>query len=635
MESNNRIFKYAVVTWGTITSLFHIAIAVTGYYEPYVVIPMHVGLVGTLGFIVKDWKGKTRVHFDRSFILDCILIIALFVTLYDPIHDPYNFQLRYATMTVTLWDKVCGLVLILLALELTRRAVGSALAIFAVVFLVYGVVGRHLPGVWRHPGFSPLSIAEYQFFTDCSMWSIVRIIALYVVLFIIFGRIVDKSKGGLLIQRVGNWMFGASPGGPAKVAVATSCAFGTITGSAVANVVTTGSFTIPMMKRVGYPNFVAGAIEAAASSGSQIMPPIMGAVAFVMADVLSISYWKVCIAAAVPAFLYYWALFVMVDMDARSRNVKGVSRAQLPTRKEILELIHLLIPVILLVGTLAMGYSVIRAGLIGIYSSVAFAMLRKITRLSLWDVIEALESAARTTVVVSAACIAAGIIVGIVNQTGLGLRLSGEILYLTHGYRMWGLVLIAFISLMLGMGMPTVPAYVITIAVGGTVLAKLGFVPVAYNMFILYFAVVSCITPPVMVASYAAAAVADADVWKLGMHAVKLAYIKYSVPFIFVYSPALLIVAEPQTITRIVLICVTAMIGVYALTVALAGYYYKRIGIVERILLAGAGFMMVYPGIYTDIVGFAAFAVLSAFNIPAREALLRKVRRKAKLPVET
>ncbi len=630
MELNRQAFKYAIITWGTITSLFHILIAITGYYEPYVVIPMHVGLIGILGFMLKDWKGQLRTHFDLSFIFDSVIIVALIVTLYNPIHDPYDFQMRYSTMAITQWDRICGLVLIVIALELTRRVVGNALTIFALVFLGYGLWGRYLPGVWRHPGFSPFDIAEFQYFRDFGLWSIVRIIAMYVVLFIIFGRIVDKSKGGLLIQRVGNWLFGASPGGPAKVAVVTSCAFGTITGSAVANVVTTGSFTIPMMKRVGYPAFVAGAVEAAASSGSQIMPPIMGAVAFVMADVLGISYFKVCVAAAVPAILYYWALFVMIDMDARARKIRGIDKDELPTKKDVLELVHVVIPLILLVVTLALGYSVIRAGLIGIFTSLGLAMVRKITRLSIGDVIEALESAARTTVVVSAACVAAGIIVGIVHQTGLGLRLSGQILALTHGYTLWGLVLIAFVSLMLGMGMPTVPAYVITTAVGSTVLAKLGFVPIAANMFILYFAVISCITPPVMVASYAAASIAEADVWKLGMHAVKLAYVKYFIPFIFIYSPALLIVAVPESATRIVMMCLTSVMGVYAMTVALAGYYYKKIGPVERILLAVAGFLMVDPNSYTDIVGVAAFVLLTVLNAPAREALLRKCRLKGK-----
>jgi TRAP transporter 4TM/12TM fusion protein len=622
----NRFFKYTVMTWGAVASLFHIYIAVFGYYETYVVIPLHVFLIVGLGFSITDWKGRRRSRFDRSFLLDLILILALFVVTFNPIHNPFDFEMKYAAVDTTLFDKICGLTLIMLVLELTRRVIGKTLVFFALIFIAYCVLGRHLPGVLRHQGFPLLMMAEYQYFSEFGIWSIVRIIAMYVMLFIIFGSFIDRAKGGMFIQRLGNWMFGSAPGGPAKVAVVTSSMFGTISGSAVANVVTTGSFTIPMMKKVGYKPHIAGAVEAAASTGGQIMPPIMGAVAFVMADVLGISYFTVCIAAAVPAILYYWALFTMIDMDARGKGIRGIPRDQLPKFREVFELSHTFIPIFLLLATLIAGFSVMRAGLVGILSTILFAMIRKITRMSLATLFEGLYAAARTTIIASTACLTAGIIVGVIQQTGLGLRLSGHILSATHGYAFIGLVLIMFISLMLGMGMPTVPSYVITVAVGASVLAKLGFIPIAAHMFILYYAVISCITPPIMVASYAAAAVAEADVWKVGAHAVKLAVVTYFIPFIFVYNPSLLLVAVPVSVSNAVVILITSLIGTFAIASSLVGYFFKPIAIWERILLIVCGLLMIQPGWTTDLLGLAFFLLILAKNDVVRNFLLRKIR---------
>jgi TRAP transporter 4TM/12TM fusion protein len=620
----NRFFTYTVMTWGAATSLFHVYIAIFGYYDTFVVVPLHVFLIGSLGLSLFDWRGRRRTRFDRSMIFDLILIAVLFVVTFNPLHDPVGFELKYAAVDTSEFDKICGLVLIMVVLELTRRVIGKGLLFFALAFIGYCVFGRYLPGVLRHQGFSLLSMAEYQYFAEFGIWSVVRIIAMYVMLFIIFGSFIDRAKGGMFIQRVGNWLCGSAPGGPAKVSVVTSSMFGTISGSAVANVVTTGSFTIPMMKKVGYPSHIAGAIEAAASSGGQIMPPIMGAVAFVMADVLGISYFTVCLAAAVPAILYYWALFVMIDMDARGKNIRGIPKDQLPKLRDVLELVHTFIPVILLIGVLIAGFSVMRAGLVGVFSTILLAMARKITRMSLATLFEGLYAAARTTIVASTACLTAGIIVGVVHQTGLGLRLSGQILALTHGYSFVGLILIMFISLLLGMGMPTVPSYVITVAVGASVLLKLGFIPIAAHMFILYYAVISCITPPIMVASYAAAAVAEANVWKVGIHAVKLAVVTYFIPFIFIYNPSLLIVAVPVDAIEASVILVTSLIGTFAIASSLVGHFFKPIGLPERILLIASGLLMIQPGWKTDLIGVTIFLLLAFRNQVVKDFFFQK-----------
>lgn len=626
LGQENRFFKYTVITWGAITSLFHVYMAVVGYYDTFVVVPLHVFLIGTLAFCTVDWRGRKRSHFDRSFILDLFLILLLFVVTFNPIHAPADFEMRFSATGTTLFDQVCGLIMIILALELTRRVIGTGLLIFAIIFLVYCVFGPYFPGALRHQGFSVLAVAENEYFSQYGVWGIVRIVAMYVMLFIIFGSFIDRAKAGMFIQQVGNWLFGSAPGGPAKVAVVTSSMFGTISGSAVANVVTTGSFTIPMMKRVGYAPHVAGAIEAAASTGGQLMPPIMGAVAFVMADVLGISYFTVCLAAAVPALLYYWSLFTMIDMDARAKGLRGIPRKDLPKFREVFELIHTFIPVLLLLATLIAGYSVMRAGLVGIFSTIILAMTRKITRMDLATIVDGLYAGARTTVVASVACITAGLIVGVVDQTGLGLRLSGQIMALTHGYAFIGLILIMIISIMLGMGMPTVPSYVITVAVGATVLSKFGFIPIASHMFILYYAVISCITPPIMVACYAAAALAEANVWKVGIHAVKLAVVTYFIPFVFIYNPSLLIVPGNINFFDTVIILITSLVGTFAIACSLVGYFGKKIHWGERILLIASGLLMITPGWKTDLLGLAIFGVIVAKNRETRDWALRKVR---------
>ena len=622
--AKDRFFTCTVMAWGAATSLFHVYIAIFGYYDTFVVVPVHVFLIGSLGLTLFDWRGRRRSRFDRSMAFDLILIVALFVVTFNPLHDPLEFELKYAAVDTSEFDKICGLFLIGIVLELTRRVIGNGLLFFALAFIGYCVFGRYLPGALRHQGFPLLTMAEYQYFAEFGIWSVVRIIAMYVMLFIIFGSFIDRAKGGMFIQRVGNWLCGSAPGGPAKVAVVTSSMFGTISGSAVANVVTTGSFTIPMMKKVGYPSHIAGAIEAAASSGGQIMPPIMGAVAFVMADVLGISYFTVCLAAAVPAILYYWALFTMIDMDARGKNIRGIPKEELPKLRDVLELVHTFIPVILLIGVLIAGFSVMRAGLVGIFSTILLAMVRKITRMSLGTLFEGLYAAARTTIVASAACLTAGIIVGVVHQTGLGLRLSGQILSLTHGYSFVGLILIMLISLLLGMGMPTVPSYVITVAVGATVLLKLGFIPIAAHMFILYYAVISCITPPIMVASYAAAAVAEANVWKVGIHAVKLAVVTYFIPFIFIYNPSLLIVAVPVDAFEASVILFTSLVGTFAIAASLVGYFFKPIGLPERILLIASGLLMIQPGWRTDLSGVTLFLFLAFRNRVVRDFFFQR-----------
>jgi len=607
------VLKAFTLMWGVAASIFQIYIALFGIYDPFFVVPIHMMFIGILGFLLFDIKGKQRKRIGRTFIIDLILVAFLLAAIINVLWNGTDFQWKYIWGTATMFDKILGLILIIIVLELTRRCIGWALAIFAAIFVLYDIYGMYFPSVFRHKGFSIFELVEHQYFTTHGLWSVVSVMAMYIMLFIIFGSLIYRSNGGLFIQRFGNWILGSSPGGPAKVSIVTSSMFATISGSSVANVVTTGSFTIPMMKKVGFPPHVAGAIEASASTGGQLMPPIMGAVAFVMADILGIPYFRVCLVALAPSVLYYWSLFIMIDLDARARNIQGLAKGELPSLRDVMELSHLMIPILLLTGALVAGFSAVMAGLVGIFSTLVISSFRKITRMNLKTIIDGLFAASKTAIVASMACAVAGVVVGVVHQSGIGLRISASLLSLTHGYTFIGLILVAIISLILGMGMPTVPAYVITLAIGAGVLTKLGINLIAVHMFILYFAVLSCITPPIMITSYAAASLAEADVWKVGFSAVKLAYIKYIIPFIFVYNPILLIAAVPTKLSEFIWAFLTALVGTFALSAGVINYFFKSTNIIERTLLIFSGLILLAPGRSLDLIGAIIFSFYIMF----------------------
>jgi len=610
-----KMLALAAVVIGIGASLYHIYVPIVGAYDTFFLRPMHVLLLGSLALLCVDINGKRRdfSRFSWTMLVDLVLLVLLALSLVNILTEPGEFENRFAMGEATSLDTFYGVALTLIVLELSRRCIGLPITIFAALMLAYAFLGQHLSGFLKHRPLAGEDIFQYLYMTTFGIFGVpIAVMANYVFLFIIFGAFVERSKGGLLIQRLGLKVAGRTPGGPAKVSVLTSAMFGTLSGSALANVMATGSFTIPLMKRIGFSPHRAAGIEAAASTGGQIMPPIMGAVAFVMADITGIPYSRVILAAALPAILFYLSLFVTIDITARRDGMAGVPAELLPRKGEILALAHLFVPIAVLVGALVAGYSPMYAAVGSIATTLVIAAVRRATRMNFKLILEGLNEAAQTTIVATVACAVAGLVVGVMNLTGLGLRLSSQLINLSHGYVFVALLLVMITCVILGMGMPTVAAYVITAAIGAPVLEQLGVPVAAAHLFILYYAVLSLITPPVMVASFGAAALAQAEIMKTGYSAVRFAALAFVMPFIFIYNPTLLVITAPFDLLQFIWMSFSAICGAVVFALALNGYPGRTL--VERALLFVAGYFLIDPVLWRDLVGFGLAVVLLGFR---------------------
>ena len=508
-------------------------------------------------------------------------------------------------------DMVVGISAIVLVLEATRRTIGAALPIVAIVFLLYGFAGPWMFGWLYHRGLSLEITVDQTYFTTEGIFGVPLAVAgTYVILFIIFGTFLEKSGAGQFFMNFANAIAGGARGGPGKVAVVSSSLFGTISGSAVANVMVDGWLTIPMMKKTGFKPEAAAAIEAVASTGGQIMPPIMGAAAFVMAEFMGVSYTQVMIAAAVPALFYYGALFAAIHFNAVRSGLKGLPREELPVLGHILlRQGHLFLPVIVLLTLLVYGFTPTYGAIIATIALVGISWLRPSTGLHWRTCLEALRDGATNTVPVAMACACAGIVIGIVLQTGLALRFTAFLVDFTYGSLLAALVITMVAGIVLGMGMPTTPAYIMQAALLVPAIMKLGVEPMAAHMFAFYFSCLSAVTPPVALAVYAAASIGGASLWGSGLQAVKFAAAGFIVPFFFVYNPALLFSGPWTEILRAV---VTGSIGVVALAASMEGYFLRTASWFERALFLAAALLLIDPGFVTDVIGVAllAFALL-------------------------
>jgi TRAP transporter 4TM/12TM fusion protein len=506
--------------------------------------------------------------------------------------------------SLTLTDKLVGATAILLVLEATRRTIGASLPIVAIVFIAYGFAGPHLFGWLYHRGLSlEITIDQTWFTTEGVFGAPMTVAGTYVILFIIFGTFLEKSGAGQFFMNFANAIAGGARGGPGKVAVVSSSLFGTISGSAVANVMVDGWLTIPMMKKTGFKPEAAAAIEAVASTGGQIMPPIMGAAAFVMAEFMGASYTDVMIAAAIPALFYYGALFAAIHFNAVRSGLKGLPREELPVLGYILvRQSHLFLPVIVLLTLLLWGFTPTYGAIMATAALIAISWLRPATGLRPRTCLEALRDGALHTVPVAMACACAGIVIGIVLQTGLALRFTAFLIDFTAGYLLLALLITMLAGIILGMGMPTTPAYIMQAALLVPAIVKLGVTPMAAHMFAFYFSCLSAVTPPVALAVYAAASIGGASLWRSGIQAVKFAAAGFVVPFFFVFNPALLFSGPWEDIVRAV---VTGSIGVIALAASLEGYFLRPASWIERLLFLTAALLLIDPNALTDVIGIA------------------------------
>jgi TRAP transporter 4TM/12TM fusion protein len=598
-------------------ALFHLYSAGVAPFTALVQRPVHLAFMAALGFLgvgarsggflkrsleSSDGREPAPRHWFSDLSTVLLIIGAVLSAVY--LVTQHEALVRRAG-SPTLFDLVGGLLALLVVLELARRTTGWGLVVVALLALAYAGAGPRLPGILAHRGYGFSRLMEHLYLSTEGIWGVpLGVSADFVYLFVLFGALLEMAGGGSLLIGLADRVAGRTRGGPAKTAALASAFMGSLSGSAVANVVTTGSFTIPLMRRSGFRPFFAGAIEAAASTGGQLMPPIMGAGAFILATWTNIPYTRVAVAAIVPAVLYYGALLMAIHFRAGRMGLEGSA----PGRKEaVLPRLHLLLPLVVIVILLAMGRSPMRAAFWGVVSGLVVSFVSRRTRPSARALGEALLGAGSGAVQVAAACAAAGVVVGVASLTGIGLRMSDLIVTASQGDLFLALLLTALGSIVLGMGLPTTAAYVVLAALGAPALTQLGVPMLAAHLFIFYFGCISNVTPPVSLASYAAAGIAGAPPLRTAWTAMLLASAGFLVPFMFVYGPPLLL---DGTSLEVLLAVGTGMAGVTALAGAAMGYARRELRVWERFLLAAGAMALMFPGGLSDGVGLGAFLLV-------------------------
>ena len=593
-------------------SAFHLYTAGSEVFTAMVQRSVHLAFALTLIFVLFPQRRAARAHVP---LVDWVLVaLAVSSCLYITVNwEALSEAMRIAQPTRL--DVGLGMVAVALVLEATRRTAGPALPLVSVAFIVYAFVGPYLPGLLNHPGVSVgRFIGMNYLFTEGIFGVPLGVSATFVIIFIIFGAFLEQSGGGRFFIDLASARFGAVRGGPAKIAIFGSGFFGSISGSAVANVVGTGAFTIPLMKRLGYRPHFAAAVEGVASTGGMLMPPVMGAAAFVMAEMLQVSYLAVCAAAAVPAILYFLSLFLFVDLEAAKSGLRGIPKQERPELGKVLrDGGHLLVAPAVLVYLLAVvQWSAVRAGFFAIVALVVTAMLRKHTRLTGAGFVAALRKGAVNALQVAAVCACAGIVISIVSITGLGLTFSTILTELAQGELFSLLVLTMLASLVLGMGLPATPCYIILAVLAAPALVQFNVSPMAAHLFVYYFGCISAITPPVALAAYAGAAIASASPMQSGFAAMRLGLPAFIIPFMFIYAPPLIMIGTPF---EIALATVTSLLSVIVLVAAIQGFSLTSFSAIERGLLFAAALLSVKPGGLTDLAGLVMAAAVATRHV--------------------
>lgn len=631
-ESNTRsvdgIMK-KVIFFGLLAfSIFQLYTAIQGQFTAYIQRSIHLGFALSLIFLMFPAMKKS-IRKRKIPIYDYLLsLLSIGVGLYWPIM--YN-ELVFRVGTMTDLDFIVGALAILLTLEAARRTVGVPITIIATVFLVYAFFGPYFPGFLAHRGQDLSSLIHLMFFTtDGILGTPISVSATFIFVFLLFGSFLVKTGVGQYFNDLAVTLAGRLTGGPAKVAIFSSALQGTISGSSVANVVTSGSYTIPMMKKLGYRKEFAGGVEAAASTGGQLMPPIMGAAAFLMVEFIGgITYWEIAKAAAIPAVLYFAGIWIMTHFEAKRVGLKGMSKEEMPDRKEVLKKLYLLIPIVTIIVLMFIGIPTMQAALWGIVAAVVFSAIDKETRMNFKDIIDALVDGARTALAVAAATAAAGIIVGVVVKTGLGLSLANGLISASGGNIFLTLFFTMLASIVLGMGSPTTANYVITSTIAAPAIITLLMldmpagatvplvVALSAHLFVFYFGIIADITPPVALAAFAAAGVSGGDPIKTGVVAAKLAIAAFIIPYMIIFSPALLMI--DTSFGEVIWVVFTAIIGMMSIGAGMIGYWYRKVTWVERIIAIGAGLLLIYPENFSDIAGLIIFVILLVIQLMTKE----------------
>ncbi|WP_052476233.1 TRAP transporter permease [Cohnella kolymensis] len=622
MSPNGKLLQQFTAILLYAMSAFQLYTGFFGSMESYLQRVLHLFFALLLIFLLNPYSSKKRgwnIFLSGIFLITVVLSLGYILLNYE-----YVMTERFAFITpLTTTEMVLGAGLILLILESTRKMAGIALPLVALIFILYGFAGPYLPGILKHAGYTVSSIIDLNYFGSEGAFGIpLGASASYIALFIIFGAFLAKSGLGALLMDVALGLAGHMKGGPAKVAIFGSALHGMLSGSAVANVLTVGTSTIPLMKKIGYRAHFAGGVEAAASAGSQIMPPVMGVIAFVMAQYTGIPYIQIAGYALFPALLYYWGIWVMVHYEAVKLGLHGLPKHDLPDwKKSLKQRWHLLLPIAIMVILLMQDFSPGYAVSYSILSIVIVSAFRRETRMSIAQILDALKDGVKGMLMIAAATACAGMISGMFGLTGLGIRFTSLMDDMSGGSLLWALVLTAIAAFILGMGLPPSASYIVQVAI--TIPGIVGILEASSNemiasnalllshMFVMYFASIAVITPPDALAAFAAAGIAQSRPLQTAFTATKLAFVAYIVPFLFVLNPAYLMIGN---FTEILLAVATGILGVVAFGIASQGYIDSKIGWTQRTLAIVSVVMILIPADITRVLGIALIIFLLLAN---------------------
>lgn len=623
--------KYLVSICLVGVAVFHLYTAIFGVFQPRIQRGVHLAILLPMAFLL--YPATKNSPKDRPSLLDYILAI---ISVIPPIYLMYmndQLNMRYELVDpVTTVQIILGIINILLIIEAVRRVVVTAMAVLLLVFFLYLYIAPYLGGIFYSKPMPIGRIVEicYLFTSEGIYGSIIGVTATFVAVFVIFGAFMQNTKTGEYFTNLACSLAGNSPGGPAKVAVISSGLFGSISGVAAANVYATGVFTIPLMKKLGYRPQFAGAVEAAASTGGLIMPPIMGAGAFVMSEITGVPYVKIIIAALLGAIFYYISLILRVHFAALKNNLKGLEKENQVPLKQILKDSYQLIPLIALIYFLASGYSPFIAAVYGILATFLLTFIRRDTWMTpkkLWDTF---ELSGKNLIMLAVSCAGAGMVISIVTFTGLALGIATVISSWSGGFLLPALLLIMVTSILMGMGMPCTPAYIIAVTIGGPALMAMGVDVLSAHLFVFYFAILAEITPPVCIASYCGAAIAGSKPMDTGFESLRLAIVGFVIPYVFIYNPALLM---QGSFLEIITLCILLAYVVFVVAIAFQGYFHRHLHLIERaisfivaavliVLCCNTTFM---HNLATQIVLIASAAALAFFFIIKKVASNRAV----------
>ncbi|MEE2823195.1 MAG: TRAP transporter permease [Acidobacteriota bacterium] len=600
---------------GIAWSSFQLYTAGVGFFPEMIQRPLHVVFALSLAFLVYPAVKKSRrTERSTTFCGDVAWYDLAFsaLALAGGVHLVWHYERLVTRISfvdpLQTMDIVVALMLMGLTLEACRRIVGWSLPLIAGVFLIYQFTGPWMPGLLRHGGILLSDLAEQQGLSVQGLFGIpTGVISNYVFYFVLFAAFMEVSGGGQLFIDLAFRLTGKRRGGPAKGAILGSSLMGTISGSAVANVSGTGVFTIPLMKKAGYSAPFAGAVEAVASTGGQLMPPIMGSAAFIMAEMVGIPYLEIALYAAVPAIVYYVALFLMVDLKAKKEGLVGLKKEELPQLKDLQARLVLLLPMAVLLYYIFARYSLQRAAFVATLAVVASTMFSRTTRLSFAGILKGLETGARRAIGITIPAAAAGIVVGVVSYTGIGLKFSSLIIMTSGGYLVPALILIMIGCIILGMGMPTSGAYIMGAILMAPALQNIGIAEVPSHLFVLYFCALSMVTPPVALASYVAASISGSGIMETGWRALQLSFAGFIIPYAFVFNPAIVLQGSWE---QIVWTSVSLLVGTFALAGAMIQYLFRANQIWETLLLWVSALLLIAPEFITDGVGLVVLGVV-------------------------